>query len=346
MSFYVPRLPLQDFALAPTSLQSYNRSLRNFLTYSRLSSQQLLSEPAMRLDRLLAVYIQHSYDTASPFTYAAHALHAVLYHRPDLKARMFISRQCLKGWERVKKGTSHPPLTWELTVAIACTLARSGFHAPAVAMLVAFDCYLRVGELTRIRLRDVVMPHDSRMGSAHTGMAVCLARTKTGLNQSVDLNRPDVAAVLCSWVRALPRGPSHENPLVFPFSPDLLRRLMRAACVRLGVGHTAYVPHSLRHGGATADFLLTGSIERVQFRGRWKSMESVRTYVQTARALLAAQDVPVAVHALGMQLSKALAPVMSHLLQSVLGVVPRSQRVTFRLEVGGAPAVHSTSRLL
>jgi hypothetical protein len=92
-----PRLPLQDLALAPASLTSYNRSLRNFLTHSRLSPQQLLTEPAMRLDRLLAVYIQHSFDTASPFTYAAHALHAVVYHRPDVKSQLFVSRQCLKG---------------------------------------------------------------------------------------------------------------------------------------------------------------------------------------------------------------------------------------------------------
>ena len=333
MSLHMPRLPLQDLALAPASLAAYNRSLHSFLTYTRLTPQQLLSEPAIRLDRLLAVYIQHSYDSASPFTYASHALHAVVYHRPDLKQQLFISRQCLKGWERVKKIASHPPLTWELTVAIACTLARSGFHAPAVAMLVAFDCYLRVGSLTRIRLRDVILPNDARMGRAHTAMAVCLARTKTGLNQSVALDRPDVASILCAWVRALPRTPADNNPLVFAFSPDFLRRLMRRACVQLGVGHTAYVPHSLRHGGATADFLLTGSIERVQFRGRWKSMESVRTYVQTARALLAAQSVPAALNQLGMQLSDALVPVVSHLLESIPEVTPhrRPRRVAFRL---------------
>jgi integrase len=332
MSLVVSRLPLQDLALAPASLKSYNRSLSSFLTYARLSPQQLLSAPALQLDRLLAVYIQHSYDSASPFTHAAHALHAVVYHRPDLRARMYVSRQCLKGWERVKKSSSHPPLTWELTVAIACTLARSGFHAPAVAMLVAFDCYLRVGELTRLRLRDIVMPNDSRMGRAHTAMAVCLARTKTGLNQSVALVRPEVAGVLCAWVRTLPRGPD-GNPLVFAFSPDFLRRLMRNACVQLGVGHSAYVPHSLRHGGATADFLLSGSIERVQFRGRWKSMESLRTYVQTARALLAAQDVPPALNQLGAQLGDSLLPVMTHLLRSVPEVRPlrRQRRVTFRL---------------
>ena len=333
MSLHVPRLALQNLALAPASLKAYQRSLSGFLVHARLSPKQLLSEPAMRLDRLLAVYIQHSYDSASPFTYAAHALHAVVFHRPDVKAHMFVSRQCLKGWERVKKSVSHPPLTWELTVVIACTLARSGYHGPAVAMLVGFDCYLRVGELTRIRRRDVVMPNDARFGRAHSTMAVCLSRTKTGLNQSVALQSQDVADILCIWVRSLPCIAADDNPLVFAFSPDYLRRLMRNACIQLGVGHTPYVPHSLRHGGATADFLKTGSIERVQFRGRWKSMESLRTYVQTARALLAAQDVPLALNIHGMRISDALVPVMVHLLSSVPEVVPRrrQRRVRFQL---------------
>lgn len=332
MSLHVPRLLLQDLALAPASLKAYQRSLRSFLIYARLTPQQLLTEPAARLDRRLAVYIQHSYDTASPYTYAAHALHAVVYHRPDVKAKMFITRQCLKGWERVKQVASHPPLTWELTVAIACTLARSGFHGPAVAMLVAFHCYLRVGELTRIRVADVVLPDDPRMGRAHNAMAVCLARTKTGRNQSVSVDHPDVATILCAWVRALPRTAGRDT-LVFAFSADLLRRLMRDACDQLGVGHTAYVPHSLRHGGATADFLQSGSIERVQFRGRWKSMESLRTYVQMARALLAAQRVPAALNQLGMLLSDELVPVMAHLLATFPEVVPcrRHRRVAFRL---------------
>jgi integrase len=202
-------------------------------------------------------------------------------------------------------------------------------------MLVAFDCYLRVGELTRIRLRDVVMPRDSRMGQAYQAMAVCLPKTKTGRNQSVNIQRPEVAEVLCAWVRKLPSSGSDANPLVFPFSPDCLRRLMRAACERLGLGGSAYVPHSLRHGGATADFFLTGSVEHVQFRGRWKSLESVRTYVQTARALLAALHVPEELNSLGAQLGDGLPAVMAHVLATVperanQGRLP-ARRVTFRL---------------
>ena len=62
-------------------------------------------------------------------------------------------------------------------------------------------------------------------------------------------------------------------------------------------------------------------------------MESLRTYVQTARALLAAQEVPVALNQLGIQLSQTLVLVMAHLLQSVPELVPRrrQRRVAFRL---------------
>ena len=58
----------------------------------------------------------------------------------------------------------------------------------------------------------------------------------------------------------------------------------------------------------------------------------MRRYVQTARALLAAQDIPVHLNRFGVELSDGLAAVMEHLLQSVPEVVPRRRpRVTFRL---------------
>lgn len=327
------RLPLQDMALRPSSLSQYNKNLFSFLSFARLTYQQFLLASSPSIDSALAVFIQYSYDRARPFTYAAQALHAAVFHRPGLKNRLPIARQCLRGWERSRAAGSHPPLTWELTVVLACTLARSGHHAAAVGMLLAFDCYLRVGELTRLRRCDIVMPNDARMGQAHTGMAVILKQTKTGRNQSVPLQSQAVADVLCLWMRRLPPN-AHRHGLVFGFTPAKLRILMRGACVALGVEHTPYVPHSLRHGGATADFLRTNSIAHVQFRGRWKSMESARNYIQTSRALLAAQQVPPRLNQLGITLSDSLLAVMTDVLDTVPAVVPRApgvRRVGFRL---------------
>lgn len=330
-SVFAPRsrLPLQNLSLAPASLALYNRGLVAFLTHIRLPFSRFLSVHAGWLDRRLADFLQHGYDTGMPYAYAGHALHAAVWYRPDLRQRLPVSRQCLRGWERVRPTQSYPPLTWELTVLLASSLLRSGYHGPAISLLLAFDCYLRVTELLSLRRCDIVMPSDARMGRAATGMAVVLPRAKTGLNQSVPLQDPNVAAVLCAWIRSAPaHTPSHA--LVFPFSPALLRRLMRAACLSHDLT-TPYTPHSLRHGGATADFLRTNSVEHVQFRGRWRSMESTRRYVQASRALLAAQQVPQHLSDLGAMLSDSLLSVVTQALKLVPQVPLRApgRRVTF-----------------
>lgn len=331
-----PRLPLQDLALAPASLSAYNRQLTSFLRYSRLTRPLFRTLPPSQLDHLLAVYIQHVFDSAEAddqqrrggFSYAALALHAVVYHRPDVRPLLLTSRQCLNGYEHMRATQSHPPLTWELTVVFACVMANSGYHAQAVGTLLAFDCYLRVGELTRLRRRDIVMPNDPRMGRAATGMAVCLYRTKTGLNQSVTLQNPVVAQLLVRWIDSL-HLPPHSTARVFDFDDASLRRLMRNASLLLGLGATPYVPHSLRHGGATHDFLLGRGIAHVQFRGRWQSMESSRRYIQTTRALLAQHHVPQHLHDLGSLLSDSLIEVMQHAFDTVQLRTRRVRRVSF-----------------
>ena len=70
------------------------------------------------------------------------------------------------------------------------------------------------------------------------------------------------------------------------------------------------MPHSLRHGGATYDFLRGMSIEQIMFRGRWVSMESARRYVQTCKALLIRQRVPQHLHDVGTLLGSRIEEVL------------------------------------
>ncbi len=201
---------------------------------------------------------------------------------------------------------AHPPLTWEMTLLIACTLARSGHRDAGVATLLAFDCYLRVGELCRLRLCDVVMPHDARMGSAFTGMVVCLPRAKTGLNQSVPVRRPAVGAVLHDYVTLLYQtGAVEWHGHLFSLTASRYRELLCAACVALGLP-ARYTPHSLRHGGASHDYLEHGDVNEVMLRGRWRSMPSVQRYIQTSAARLAAQEVPAHLHRMALALGSNL----------------------------------------
>jgi integrase len=207
---------------------------------------------------------------------------------------------------------------------LVVTLLRNGSHAEAVAMLLAFHCYLRVGELTRLRLCDFVLPGE--MGRAHGRMAVCIPLAKTGRNQWVTLADAAIASVVCGWLSRRRRVSPADSTRVFPFTPDHLRQMMQRACAVTGVSATPYVPHSLRHGGATHDYLLGASIEQIMDRGRWRGMDSAKTYLQTGRVLLASQHLPASLVRLGADYDAVLAPLVLQLMDSVPLVAPPRRR--------------------
>ena len=79
---------------------------------------------------------------------------------------------------------------------------------------------------------------------------------------------------------------------LFPFKPHQFRRVLKAICANLGLSDR-YVPHSLRHGGATRyNHVLGWSIEDVLARGRWQSVKSARRYIQSGPAMLMSMQVP------------------------------------------------------
>jgi hypothetical protein len=288
---------IRDAAIVPSTRQAYSRNLNKFLSHTRLSLPQLLCLPPNRIDWCLSVYFDYEFHHRGSYHNACHALFGLIFECPSLKPCLGESRLRLRGWRRLIKHRSHPPITWELTVLFATVMSKWGYHAEAVGTLLSFDCYLRVGELTRLQYADVVQSRDPRVGSSHRGiMALRLAVTKTGQNQWVDLGRSEVAEVLMDHLKAYPFMPSS---LIFPFSPAAYRLLIREVASSVGLGNIPYVPHSFRHGGATCDYMRGASIDDIMFRGRWESLKSAKRYVQTARALLIIRDIPAELDALG-----------------------------------------------
>ena len=309
-----PGISLRDAALVDSTRAAYKRNLDKFLRFTRLSLPQLLSLPSAYIDARLSTYFEHDFRSKGSYSNASHTLFGLIFQCPRLKHKLGEARLRLRGWKRLVQHRSHPPLTWELTVVFATLLAKWGRHAEAVATLLAFDCYLRVSEIVGLRYSDVVMPGDPRTGSAHTGMALRLAVTKTGPNQWVSLRRNSVAQLLLAYLRAFPFLASSR---VFPFSAASFRAMLHQVADSLGLGHIPYVPHSLRHGGATCDYLLGSTIEQIMFRGRWVSMESARRYIQTARALLIVLDIPRELHDAGLRIAPQVDTVVSFLLDAV-----------------------------
>ncbi len=191
---------LRNAALTPSTHRAYSRNLDKFLHFTRLSLSQLLVLRSVEIDTRLSSYFEYEFSIKGSYHNACHALFGVIFHCPRVKVKLGESRLRLRGWRRLIKYKSHPPITWEIACLFAVTMAKWGHHAEAVGTLLSFDCYLRVGELTRLRYCDVVLPNDPRTGSAHTTMALRLAVTKTGPNQWVSLRSKQVSSALLFYL--------------------------------------------------------------------------------------------------------------------------------------------------
>ena len=284
-----PRRDLIEASLAPATLHKYHSAVSDFLSWASAQGDDP-SDPD-DFDDLLCDYFHYLWDNDLGKTKAHSTLYGILMLQPRLSGRLLLSARALRGWKKLAESRSYPPLTWELTCLIAFRLAMSGHFRHAVATLLGFDCLLRVGELVNIRTQDFADAKDARVGVKSIDMTLRLPVTKTGKNQWVVVQDPAVK----SLVRVLLASTPSDSRL-FSFSAASFRRRFKNACAALGLS-SSYVPHSLRHGGATRCHLQSMRVEDILIRGRWASTKSARRYIQSGRAVLLTMEVPVSVQA-------------------------------------------------
>ena len=168
-------------------------------------------------------------------------------------------------------------------------------------MLVAYDCWLRISEVSGVTVADV---YDSRrqVDPVGRGVSVFLPETKTGRRQAVMVEEPAVAALLL----ALARAQDQRTAKLFP-NPDKLRRVLARCLGALNVeAHgLAFVWHGFRHGGASRAFLRGDDLSLILIRGRWAAESSGRHYIQSGRQLLLAQNMPAEVTDLARRIERA-----------------------------------------
>lgn len=290
---------LVEAAYAKATIKKYNNAVDEFVSW--MDAQGEDPETTEDMDEVLTEYFHDLYIMRGGRcrSKAAATLAGVGMRCPHMKRRLTSASLALKGWERLKPSVPYPPLTWDLTVCVGVHMASTAHLNLGLATVLAFDCYLRVGELVGLRRCDVADTGDFRMGSAYQGMSLRLARTKTGSNQWVTVRNRDVITMMRCLIRDMPPASAQR---LFPVSASSYRKHFKSSCADLGLSPD-YVPHSLRHGGATHDHILGVPLEEILRHGRWAAVKSARHYVQSGRALLLTTAVPTEVAELARTLS-------------------------------------------
>ena len=292
-----------EWSVTPDTVRRYREQVMKFLQWCYDNDED--AETEEELDDVLLEYVWNLYEQGAGKTAARHVLYGIVMYLPQLKYSLFKTRRALKGWDKRSPSESYPPMTWELAQLVAIHLRHSGNfrdgHRMSIAVLLAFDCLLRIGELLNLRREDVADSGDGRIGAEHRGLILRLRQTKTGPNKDCTVEDPVVVALLRELVRT-----SRPGSYLFPFLKSTFRARFKRACAQLRLSPD-YVVHSLRHGGATRyRHVLGWSIEDVMARGRWASSKSTRRYIQSLRAMALAQEVPPHITKLALQFAKDL----------------------------------------
>lgn len=277
------RTELHRAALAASTLDKYTRATRKFIQWCRENGEDARTVP--ELDELLNEYTHHCWEFGGNKSNAVNALWGTIHFLFGVHSYQFpMTLRCLKGWNKLQPSQPWAPLTWEQACVIAVHFTLRGRFDMAVGCLLAFDCLLRNGEMTHLHVADIAFESDPRIGSSFPDVGLRLRKTKGGPNQYTKLRRPEVKDLLREWIS------TRHGSMLFDFTSDDFRRVFRAICNDLGFSNM-YVPHSLRHGGATDLWLLTRDLDRVMIAGRWKSKRSARHYIQDCCALLMALSI-------------------------------------------------------
>lgn len=298
-------------SVTPGTLRLYIAATTRFVEWALSNGENPQDET--ELDTCLHEYIQWLYDDGGSKSLAKNAIAGLGLVIPRLRGCLPTSRLALRGWTNVEPVRSHPPLTWELTCLLAVHIFEKspGLARLGIGIILAFDCLLRVSELVNLRREDIGFVGDERLGEPESkgpsvkakkaDAIVVIRHAKTGKNQWVELFDPLIIELLRGLVNATKPG-----DLLFPYSASVVRRELKGACASLGLS-PLYVPHSLRHGGATRYRHHKGwSVESVAHRGRWASCKSARIYIQAGVAMLLAMKVSRSLHLVGSRLANSI----------------------------------------
>ena len=245
-------------------------------------------------DSLLVRYIEHLFLLGEHIFAARYALYGVIFHL-ELPRRAATTlpraKETLRGFAKSSPEVSRDPPPIEVVWLLVDALLRRSPESPSYLMaaafaIICFDGYVRPSEALAIRRRDVTPP---TMGAAARGWAITIAPAGGRPSKNAQFDAGFVVGIfdrewVCNVVSALYfAAASDDDPLFGSLNLAGLESMFRECSRTLGI---KILPYGLRHAGPSHDAVVNKmSIEDIQARGRWMSLESCRHYSKPAALL-------------------------------------------------------------
>ena len=259
------------------SLKEYNRDLNYFVDWLKKKGKRPKLDPE-EIDKDFTLFAIECFDDPTGHNKATvtRAKCALEHYLPECKGRLTLSDMSLQGWRKQVPVEHHEVCPEEMAYLIAFRLSRNGHLELAIGVLLSVDCYLRLGDLCSLKLKDVIVLDKEAAFEA----AVVLEKTKTGRKQSA-LVRPAFLGTLLEQLISS-RTQIKEDDYLMPVRRTTIAKYIKETKDELGF-EMNITSHSFRYGGATADTINNRlTPDGVLERGRWTSKRTMQGYVKPA----------------------------------------------------------------
>ena len=212
----------------------------------------------------------------------AETINAVVVKFPWLKGMLAGCWQVLHTWSSLEPTKVHPPAPWPLVQALVGTALTWKWPRLALLILLGFVGLLRPCEMLAMAWTHFTWPSQHGLGRAvFLHVQEPKTRFRGPRNQHVKI---DAGCALRLLEHLRPKQGSSE--LLWPGSSRLFLKRFRLLVAKVAGSERLIFPSSLRPGGATYLFQMTGeSVSAVLWRGRWSQIRTLGHYIQELQCI-------------------------------------------------------------
>ena len=164
-------------------------------------------------------------------------------------------------------------MTVEVALALAGVAFASNDVGQALGYLVGFQGVLRSGEIFAIQWKKI----ECGRRSAFISLGLTKSGQRRGHEESVMIDDVGIVTLLAAH-----SGACRPGDYMVGKTPSQFRAVFAQHLSKLGLSGMGYKCYSLRRGGATHLFRVSGSFDTVANRGRWGNVPTARIYVNEA----------------------------------------------------------------
>ena len=302
------KFKLLNLRVKPITLRSYERYLQEFIDW--LPENKLTFKDWKELDERVVEFAVHTHEEAGGARrqVVIDVKQGLEHYFPEVLGKMILTKRSLEGWGKSRPVQQKAVCPRIVALGLGHKLMEMDRPEEGLAILLIFECYLRVGEVVKLSITDIRLKPPEERTKGNQG-ALMLKETKRGRNQSVLIRDPFIASLLERHIRNVkitndsrrpnqdtkihdkepPKKKSRttqarqeeENQPLFKFTQAQLNKQFKMAIKNLGVQELGLTPHSLRYGAASQDFI-DGVLDLpgIKSRGRWRTDDMLQYYVQ------------------------------------------------------------------